>query len=143
MLDAIDKKLINLLEKNSRLSYTDLSKAVHLSRPSVVERINRLLDQNIIEKFTTVFSLKKIGRPVCLFIHISNIKLSVEEMLELFERDEIIEVYSVTGENNFILKAATADLESMEQLLKDLMPFCKLVTSLVISRYERDRPLIP
>lgn len=143
MLDAIDKKLLNLLEKNARLSYTALSKAVHLSRPSVAERISRLLDQNVIEKFTALVSLKKIGRPVCLFLHISNIKQSVEGMLGLLDRDEVLEVYSVTGESNFIVKAAAADLEAMEALLRDLMPYCKIVTSLVIARHELNRPLVP
>lgn len=141
-LDRIDKKILNVLENNSRISYTALSKAVNLSRPSIVDRINRLLDNNVIEKFGAVFSLKKIGRPVCMFIHISNIKLSVEEMLKLFDRDEIIEVYSVTGENNFILKAATADLDAVETLLMDLMPYGRIVTSLVVAKYDMKRQMV-
>lgn len=143
MIDGIDKKLLKLLTENSRISYTDLSKAVHISRPSVTERISRFLELGIIERFTAVVNFKKIGRPICSFLHISDMKLSVEEMLKLFDRDETTEVYSITGENNFIVKVAVADMECLERLLEDLMPYCKVVTSLIITQYPTKRTFFP
>lgn len=143
MIDGIDKKLLSLLAENSRMSYTDLSKAVHISRPSVTERISRLLELGIIEKFTAIFNYKKIGRPICSFLHISNMKLSVEDMLKLFDRDEVIELYSITGENNFIVKVAVPDMECLERLLQEIMPHCKVVTSLIITQYPLKRSLFP
>lgn len=143
MIDGIDKKLLALLAENARLSYTDLSKAVHISRPSVTERISRFLELGIIERFTAVLNYKKIGRPICSFLHISDIKRSVEEMLKLFDRDEIIEAYSITGENNFIIKVAVSDMECLERLLEDLMPYCKVVTSLIITQYPLKRTFSP
>lgn len=142
MLDRTDRNILAALEKNARVSNTDLARIVHISRPSIIKRINRFLEEGIIEKFTAVFSLKKIGRPVCSFIHISNIKLSVQEMLKVLDRDEIVEIYSVTGENNFIAKAAVSEIEEMENLLQDLMPYCKVVTSLVIIKHKVDRSLV-
>lgn len=143
MIDSIDKKLLSLLTENSRTSYTDLSKSVHISRPSVAERISRFLELGVIEKFTAVISYKKIGRPLCSFLHVSNIKLSVEGMLKLFDRDEVLEIYSITGENNFIVKVAVADMGALERLLEDIMPHCKVVTSLVINQYPLKRSLFP
>lgn len=142
MLDKTDKAILAALEKNSRISNADLARAVHISRPSIIKRINRFLEEGVIEKFTAVFSLKKIGRPVCSFIHISNIKLSVAEMLKILDRDEIVEIYSVTGENNFIAKTAVPAMEDMEKLLQDLMPYCRVVTSLVIIKHDVGRPLV-
>ena len=142
MLDKTDRAILAALEKNARISNADLARAVHISRPSIIKRINRFLEEGVIEKFTAVFSLKKIGRPVCSFIHISNIKLSVAEMLKILDRDEIVEIYSVTGENNFIAKTAVSAMEDMEKLLQDLMPYCRVVTSLVIIRHDVDRPLV-
>ncbi len=142
MLDKIDRNILAILENNSRVSNADLARAVHISRPSIIKRINRFLEEGIVEKFSAVFSLKKIGRPVCSFMHISNIKLSVAEMLKILDRDEIIELYSVTGENNFIAKAAVPEIEDMEKLLQDIMPYCKVVTSLVIINHKTGRPLV-
>lgn len=143
MIDGIDKKLLALLVENSRMSYTDLSKAVHISRPSVTERISRFLELGIIEKFTAVLNYKKIGRPICSFLHVSDIRRPVEEMLRLFDREEVTEVYSITGENNFIIKVAVADMECLESLLEDLMPCCKVVTSLIITQYPLKRTFSP
>ena len=142
MLDKTDRAILAALEKNARISNADLARAVHISRPSIIKRINRFLEEGIIEKFAAVFSLKKIGRPVCSFMHISNIKLSVAEMLKILDRDEIVEIYSVTGENNFIAKTAVSAMEDMEKLLQDLMPYCRVVTSLVIIRHDVNRPLV-
>lgn len=142
MLDKIDRNILAILENNSRVSNADLARAVHISRPSIIKRINRFLEEGIVEKFSAVFSLKKIGRPVCSFMHISNIKLSVAEMLKILDRDEIIEIYSVTGENNFIAKAAVSEIEDIEKLLQDIMPYCKVVTSLVIISHKTGRPLV-
>lgn len=51
-MDNTDKLLITLLKENGRLSYKQLSQMVHLSQPAVKERIEKLLDTNIISKFT-------------------------------------------------------------------------------------------
>ena len=139
MLDTLDIQILRLLERNSRISYTDISKSVQMSRPSVVERMNKLIEKGIIERFTMKLSVKKVGRPIAGFLHISNMKPPLATMLELLQRKEVIEVYSVTGENNFIAKVAVKDMEEMEVLLSDLMPFCRIVTSLIIIDHNVDR----
>ncbi len=143
MFDNVDKKLIALLQQNSRISYTDLSKAVHLSRPSVVERINKFMENGVIEKFTTVFSPKGLGRSVSLFIQISNINVSVDEMMKVLDKDAILEVYAVTGKENFIIKAAVKDLDEMQDLLKELMHYGNIVSAVIIDKFSKSRPITP
>ena len=143
MFDNVDKKLIALLQQNSRISYTDLSKAVHLSRPSVVERINKFIENGVIENFTTVFSPKRLGRSVSLFIQISNINVSVDEMMTVLDRDAILEVYAVTGKENFIIKAAVKDLDEMQDLLKEFMQYGNVVSSVIIDKFSKSRPVTP
>ncbi|MEB6570522.1 MULTISPECIES: Lrp/AsnC family transcriptional regulator [Staphylococcus] len=59
-MDSTDKLLITLLKENSRLSYKQLSQKVHLSQPAVKERIEKLLDTNIISKFKMKQGTSKI-----------------------------------------------------------------------------------
>lgn len=143
MLDDVDRKLITLLQENSRLSYTELSRLVHLSRPSVVERIHKLLEQGVIEKFTARVSAKHLGYAVSVLIQISNINVSVETLLKVLDKDAIIEVYAVTGKDNFIIKAVCINLDEMQDLLKELMQFGNIVTSLIIDKYSSRKSLIP
>ena len=49
-MDDADKKIIELLQEDSRISITDIAKAINLSRPSVSERITRLIEKGILEK---------------------------------------------------------------------------------------------
>ncbi len=143
MFDEVDIKLIALLQQNSRMSYTDISKAVHLSRPSVVERIHKLLDQGVIERFTANLSVKHLGYSASMLIQISNINIPVDEMLKVLNRDDIIEIYAVTGKENFIVKAVAKNLGDMEDLLKELMQYGTIVTSLIIDKYSSKRNLTP
>ena len=143
MFDEVDKKLIALLQQNSRMSYTDISKAVHLSRPSVVERIHKLLEQGVIERFTANLSVKHLGYSASMLIQISNINIPVDEMLKVLNRDDIIEIYAVTGKENFIVKAVAKNLGDMEDLLKELMQYGTIVTSLIIDKYSSKRNLTP
>lgn len=143
MFDEVDRKLIELLQQNSRLSYTELSKTVHLSRPSVVERIHKLIDQGVIERFTASLSIKQLGYGVSMLIQISNINIHVDEMLKVLNRDEIIEIYSVTGKENFIVKAVSKNLDDMQDLLKELMRYGTIVTSLIIDKYSTKKDLKP
>ena len=62
MLDKTDRAILAALEKNARISNADLARAVHISRPSIIKRINRFLEEGIIEKFAAVFSLADSSR---------------------------------------------------------------------------------
>ena len=70
-MDAIDLKIIDLLQKNARLSITELSRSISLSRPSTNERVTKLLEKGVIEKFTALISARKIGYHVYFYIQVS------------------------------------------------------------------------
>lgn len=58
-MDQIDKKIVGLLQSNAKISMKDLAEAVHLSAPSVTERVRKLEEQKIIEGYHAHVSLKK------------------------------------------------------------------------------------
>lgn len=133
-MDAIDKKIVVLLQKNSRISITDLSKELALSRPSINERLNRLQERGIIEAFTVRLSLPKIGKPILLIIHVSALKVMPDEFEKYIKNEpDVIECYRVTGESSHILKAAVKDVDAMRRLIDRLIPFGLVNTSTVLS----------
>lgn len=142
MIDDIDKKILTLLTENSRIAYTEISKKVHLSRTSVVARFTRLVQQGVIKRFTTELDRKKIGKPIQAFLHLSEMKRPVNETLQALNREEVTRFYLVTGENDYIINVALPDMESMEKLLNDLVPYGRVRTSVVITEYESDQSLI-
>lgn len=143
-MDEIDRELIILLQENSRITMTELSKKVNLSRPSVQERVNKLLEKGVIEAFTVIVNPKKIGRKVVFYIEISDLNLSYEEFVEIaLSKEAITEIHAVTGGANYIIKASTPDVDSMNELLEEFMGYGKIITSIVLNSPLRRKTLAP
>ena len=133
-MDAIDKKLVRLLQEDARISISQLSKELSLSRPSVNERMARLKERGIIEAFTIRLSLPKIGKNILLIIQVGALKVTTGEFEEMAKKDkDIIECYRVTGESSYMLKAAVSDMQAMRHLIDRLIPYGSINTSTVLS----------
>jgi len=143
-MDEIDISILNLLQNDSRISVSDLSKKLNLSRPSISERMLKLQEQGIIEEFTARISLKAVGRNVLLFIELSSLK-DAPEMFEnkIAEEPDILECHRVTGRSDYIIKAAVGDIEGMTHLINKLIPFGNLSTSVVLMSPIPYRHIIP
>lgn len=61
-MDKMDRDILKLLQENARMTISELSKELSLSRPSMSERLLRLQEKGIIENFTTRVSLKKLAK---------------------------------------------------------------------------------
>lgn len=143
-MDKLDIDLIKILQENSRITISDLSKILALSRPSITERIIRLQEKNIIEEFTTRISLKAIGRNTVLFIELSSLKVSPEVFEDMIREDQdILECHRVTGHINYFIKAAVNNMESMSSLIDRLMPYGNINTSVVIKSPVPYRHIVP
>lgn len=143
-MDKLDISLIEILQENSRITISELSKRLALSRPSVAERIIRLQERDIIEEFTTRISLKAIGRNTILFIELSSLKVSPEVFEDMIREDkDILECHRVTGHINYFIKAAVNNMESMSLLIDRLMPYGNVNTSVVLKSPVSYRHIIP
>lgn len=67
-LDTIDRKIIELLTKDARMSMAEIARKVHLSRVAVRERVNRLVDKGVIQEFTTVVDSAALGYSIHAFL---------------------------------------------------------------------------
>ncbi|MGX1195150.1 DNA-binding Lrp family transcriptional regulator [Metabacillus sp. SLBN-84] len=67
-IDSIDRKIIDELSKNSRLSMSELGRRINLSSPSVTERVRQMESFGIIKKYTVEVDYEKLGLPIRCFI---------------------------------------------------------------------------
>jgi len=143
-MDALDTKMLKLLQKNARITISELSNELALSRPSVTERLHRLQEKGVIEEFTARVSLPALGRDILLIIMVSNLKVSPSEFEELIRHDKaIIECHRVTGEVSYILKAAVSKMDSMRLLIDRLIPYGNINTSTVLTSPVPYRHVLP
>lgn len=143
-MDALDVRLLELLQTDARMKISELSKRLNLSRPSVSDRMARLQDAGVIEEYSARVSLKAIGRDTILIIHLGSLKVSPRIFEARIENDmDILECHRVTGEIDYIIKAAVSNMDEMRNLIDRLMPFGDVSTSIVILSPIAHRHVLP
>lgn len=143
-MDQIDIDLLHLLQENARMTVSELSKKLSLSRPSITERLLRLQERGIIEDFSARVSPARIGRDTLLIIQISDLKTSITEFEKMIAEDsDIIECHRVTGHIGYFMKAAVSGMDGLRLLVDRLMPYGNLYTSVVLTSPVTVRPIFP
>ena len=121
-LDALDQKIVQLLIKNARISYSDIGQEVGISRVAVKARIQALAQRGIIEEYTTIINPQKISGAVSCYFEIETLPDTLAEVTEILKQNEIItQVYRVTGKNKLHVHAVAASSEEMEKLIREVI----------------------
>ena len=124
-MDALDKKILEELQKNSSIPLSELSKKVGLSNTPCWNRIKKLEEDKVILSRTAVLDNKKINLPITVFLSIS-IQNHTEKWLTNFQNvvkkyDEIVEVHRLTGNNSdyqiTILSPSIDEYDKFQQVL--------------------------
>lgn len=121
-LDAIDRKILAILQADSRVTMQDLADRVGLSVSPCHRRVKLLEERGVISRYIAMVDQKSVGLPVSVFISIK-LERQKEEDLNRFARaiskwEEVLECYLMTGNRDYLLRVVTADLPSYEAFLK-------------------------
>ena len=122
-LDHIDKKILDLLQENGRMTNAQLAKDVGLSPPPMLERVRKLEKQGIIRKYVALVDPKKVDRGTMALVSVS-LRLHQKNAIQEFVKEiqnipEILECHHITGEEDYVLKVAIKDIEEYERFLHD------------------------
>ena len=121
-LDALDQKIVQLLIKNARISYSDIGQEVGISRVAVKARIQALEQRGIIEEYTTIINPQQSSGAVSCYFEIETLPDTLAEVTEILKQNEIItQVYRVTGKNKLHVHAVAASSEEMETLIREVI----------------------
>ena len=120
-MDSIDKKLLILLQKDSKKTTKELSVKLNLSVTAVYERIKKLEREGIIKNYVALINRSKVDKGFIVFCHIKLIQ-HTREFLTKFESQvvkltEILECHHVSGDYDYILKIAVRDMEEYREFL--------------------------
>jgi Lrp/AsnC family leucine-responsive transcriptional regulator len=120
-MDLIDKKLLQLLQTDSKKTTKELSSKLNLSVTAVYERIKKLEREGIIDKYVVLLNRSKVDKGFVVFCHLKLIQ-HTREFLTKFESEvvklpEILECHHVSGDYDYILKIAVKDMEAYREFL--------------------------
>lgn len=143
-MDTLDIRMLKLLQENGRITVSQLSQFLSLSRPSVAERLNRLQEQGVIAGFGARVPPAGVGRAMLLFIQISQMRINhLEFEKQIQTQPYILECHRVTGTVSYMLKAAVSGMESLQKLVDQLTPYGTVNTSIVLSSPVAYRTVLP
>jgi Lrp/AsnC family transcriptional regulator, regulator for asnA, asnC and gidA len=120
-LDDVDLKILDIISKNARIPFKDVASEVGVSRAAVHQRVNRMIELNVIVGSGYHIDPKKIDFKTCTYIGIflekGNLYSTVAEQLKLIP--EIVECHYTTGEYAIFVKVYAKDNEHLKDILSD------------------------
>ena len=135
LLDETGWHILEALQENARLSFSELGQRVGLSSPAVAERVRRMEDAGIITGYRAEVNTAKIGYPITAIIRISNAPGERCTRLTASTQSipEVLECYRVTGSDSLIMKVMASSVEHLESLIDRISEHGQLTTSIVLS----------
>ena len=117
-LDDIDRRLVELLIHNARMSYSDLGQAVGLSRVAVKARVRALEERGVIEEYTTIVNPQKISGAVSCYFELEVEPAQFSAVVNtLRASDTVTQIYQVSGRNKLHVHAVAAGQWELEDFL--------------------------
>ena len=114
-LDAIDKQLLTLLQKNSKQTNKQLSQQLNLSVTAIFERIKKLERNGVIKQYVALLDKKKVDLGFTVFCHVKLTKHEQKSIAkfenEIEQLSEVLECFHVSGDYDYLLKVAVTDMD--------------------------------
>lgn len=141
-LDDVDWHLLELLQEDGRLSFSELGRRVSLSGSAVTERVRRLEERGVITGYTASIDTSKLGLPIEALVRARVRSLDTPRFrTAVLPLPQVVSADHVTGEECWILRVLCRDTAELEGLVEKVQRYGETTTSLVLSSPLRSRPV--
>lgn len=145
-LDETDIKILNHLQKNGRAQRNTIAEIVHLSVPSVSERMRKLEERGLISNYNAILDPKKFNFDITafIFVEVDGSEKYTNFVELIIEHPEVLECHSITGDGSHILKVRTKNTESFEQFLSLIQSWdgvTRTRSNIVLTSFKETREL--
>jgi Lrp/AsnC family transcriptional regulator for asnA, asnC and gidA len=136
-LDEIDYKILDTLRRDARTPFTEIGRDLGISDATVHVRVNKMMDEGIIKRYTIAVDEEALGRKVRGFMLINVNPGSLEEVAnQLVENERVSAVYEIHGPNDLIMKVEASDLDEMRDLVLKVREIPNVATSELITVFK-------
>ncbi len=121
MIDATDKRILQLLQADGKMTNTELADELDLNPSSCQRRVKQLEELGLIEKYVMLLNPEKVGIQTTVYVSIK-LQDQMHKTVSHFEREilklpEVLECHLVLGQTDYMLKVVVRDLEHYRQLM--------------------------
>ena len=133
-IDFIDKKILQALTSDARISYAELGREVGLSPSAATERVRQLESLGFIKGYRVEIDWQALGFPLTAFVRLTCDGARYRPFLKFLPTlDAVQECHHLTGGDAFLLKVALRSVAQLEDLIEKLLPYGVPTTSMVLS----------
>ncbi|MCC7358611.1 MAG: Lrp/AsnC family transcriptional regulator [Anaerolineales bacterium] len=145
-LDDVDRRILDLLQANARRTNAEIAEDVGLTAPSVFERIRKLEQRGVIRGYTVQVDPQALGKPLTAFIRLTAAydDRHAAGVQALAADPDVLECYSVAGEDCFIIKTRVSDPSALQALIHRIrgqLTVLRSVTMIALSAVKEGGPL--
>lgn len=122
-LDAIDRRILEVLQQDSSISNVELARSINLSPSPTLARVKHLESSGVISRYVGLVNPDALGLQMTVFVKVS-LEQQESEALRNFENevarfDAVMEVYLMTGDEDYLLRLVVRDLKALERFILD------------------------
>lgn len=129
MIDAIDKDIVNIIQRDGRISNAEIARQVGLAPSAVLERIRKLEERKVIRGYAGIADPKQLGFGLTAFVSVRTNECGDGSDELLAKIPEVLEVHDVAGEDSYLLKVRASDPEDLARLLREKLKAIPTVVS--------------
>ncbi|MBI42215.1 MAG: winged helix-turn-helix domain-containing protein [Oceanospirillales bacterium] len=119
-MNKLDTDLLNILIKDARTSFADIARQLNVSRAYARARVQALVEEGVIEKFTAVINPEKLGKTISTFIDLKVNPQAIEQVAEeLSAMPEVVSLYIMTDLRSLHIHTLTDSYESFDTFAKE------------------------
>jgi Lrp/AsnC family leucine-responsive transcriptional regulator len=140
-IDAVNRRVLEELQRDPRLTMSELGRRVGMSSPAVTERVRRLEETGVIRGYRLDLNPVALGLPIAAYIRIRPNSGQLPRIAELAQQiPEVVECHRVTGEDCFILKVHIPAIDQLDRLLDSFLLYGSTTTTIIQSSPVPLRP---
>ena len=141
-IDAVNRRVLEELQREPRLTMSELGRRVGMSSPSVTERVRRMEEAGVIRGYRLDLNPAALGLPIAAYIRIRPNPGQLPRIAELAQQiPEVVECHRVTGEDCFVLKVHIPAIDQLDRLLDSFLLYGSTITTIIQSSPVPLRPL--
>jgi Lrp/AsnC family transcriptional regulator, leucine-responsive regulatory protein len=132
--DDTDRRILEALQQDARISLAELGRRVGLSAPSVADRVSRLERDGVITGYHARIDPRALGFALGVVIRVRPAPREIAKVAALAqETPEVVECHRITGEDCFFMKAHVRDVVHLEEVIDRFVGFGQTTTSIMQS----------
>lgn len=119
-MDAIDRKIANIIQNNGRASSAEIAQAVGVSVSTANERVRKLTSSGVVSEWRAVINPDRVGLKLCALVFVDMDYDGEEDAVaKMTSFPEIQEIHHISGARSYLIKIRVADTAALQSFLKD------------------------